>query len=261
MTRNDRGNMPDASHPSEIVSQPQSAHWKFWGSLLWGVLIAAAFIVVQAITILAVLINEHGAPSESELVELYVSTAENGYALSIATLITAVVCCGLIVGIVKLKKHSVLKDYLAIRPVSLRTMLQWLGALAALIIVSDVLTVVLGRPIVPDFMSELYATANPAWLLWVALLVGAPLFEETFFRGFLFRGFESSFLATTGTVLLTAGLWALLHLQYDAYGVATVFCLGLLLGVARARTGSLWVPLGLHSTANLVATIEAAVLT
>ena len=100
-----------------------------------------------------------------------------------------------------------------------------------------------------------------ACCLDVALLVAAPLFEETFFRGFLFRGFASSFLGVIGTVLVTAGLWALLHVQYDAYGIALVFALGLLLGIARARTGSLWVPIAMHSAANLVATIETAVLT
>jgi membrane protease YdiL (CAAX protease family) len=86
------------------------------------------------------------------------------------------------------------------------------------------------------------------------------LFEETFFRGFVFKGFESGFMGPIGAVLATTGLWAAIHIQYDAYGIATVFCLGLLLGTARAMTGSLLVPLGLHATANLVATIETAVL-
>jgi hypothetical protein len=61
-------------------------------------------------------------------------------------------------------------------------------------------------------------------------------------------------------VLVTAGLWALMHIQYDAYGIATIFCLGVLLGFARARTGSLLVPLALHSVANLVATLETVVM-
>jgi membrane protease YdiL (CAAX protease family) len=52
-----------------------------------------------------------------------------------------------------------------------------------------------------------------------------------------------------------------MHVQYDAFGITLVFALGLLLGVARARTGSLVVPLLMHSAANLVATIETAVIT
>jgi membrane protease YdiL (CAAX protease family) len=125
---------------------------------------------------------------------------------------------------------------------------------------TDVTTSLLGRPIVPSFMSAMYATADPVWMIWVAMLIAAPLFEEMFFRGFLFEGFQSSLLGTVGTVIVTAGLWAVIHVQYDAYGIVTIFCLGLLFGAARAYTGSLLVPLGLHSAANLVATIQAAVL-
>ena len=106
----------------------------------------------------------------------------------------------------------------------------------------------------------MYETANPAWLFWGALIVAAPLFEELFFRGFLFKGLETSFLGTAGTIIVTSGIWAAIHLQYDAYGIATVFILGLLLGVARAQEGTLLLPLGMHSAANLVAAIETATL-
>ena len=97
-------------------------------------------------------------------------------------------------------------------------------------------------------------------MIWVAVIIAAPLFEETFFRGFLFKGFESSFMGPIGAVLVTAGLWAVIHLQYDAYGMASIFLFGLLLGAARVFTASLLVPLGLHAAASLVATIEVAIL-
>jgi len=109
-------------------------------------------------------------------------------------------------------------------------------------------------------MSAAYATATPVWTIWVAFVLAAPLFEEIFFRGFLFKGLESSFMGPIGAVFATAGLWAVIHIQYDAYEIATILCLGLLLGAARVFTGSLLVPLGLHAFANLVATTEAAVL-
>src|ERR1043166_9405781 len=102
-------------------------------------------------------------------------------------------------------------------------MLKWIGLLAGLIVLSDSITILLGRPIVPSFMSAIYATANPPWMLWVALIIAAPLFEEVLFRGFLFTGFESSFMGPIGTVIVTAGLWAIIHVQYDAYGIATIF--------------------------------------
>jgi membrane protease YdiL (CAAX protease family) len=223
------------------------------------VLIAGLFVLLQTLTVFGVVALRYDIHSEAELAQRYFSLALDGYVLAVATFITTFVGCALIAGIVKLKKHSVLKDYLAIRTVPLKTMLVWLGLLIGLLALSDALTLLLGRPMVPEFMTEVYASAKPVWVLWVALLVAAPLFEEVFFRGFLFRGFEATFLGTIGTVVVTSGFWSLLHVQYDAYGMATIFALGLLLGFARARTQSLLVPLGLHSVANLVATIETAV--
>ena len=76
--------------------------------------------------------------------------------------------------------------------------------------------------------------------------------------GFLFKGLSHSFLGAAGAIALTSGLWALIHIQYDAYAVATIFCVGLLLGTSRAMTGSVIVPLILHATVNVIATVEAA---
>jgi uncharacterized protein len=250
----------NSSDTTDQIRSSQPVHWEFWGTVIWGAVIAAIFIVLQVITMLVVVVSRNRNLSESELMKLFISAGEDGYLLSLATFATTVVGCGLIVGVIKLKKGSVLTEYLCIRSVSLRRMLRWIGLLAGLIVLSDSITTLLGRPIVPPFMSTVYATADPPWMLWIALIIAAPLFEEAFFRGFLFKGFESSFMGPIGGVLVTAGLWAVIHVQYDAYGVTTIFCGGLLLGAARVFTGSLLVPLGLHAAASLVATIEAAIL-
>jgi membrane protease YdiL (CAAX protease family) len=78
------------------------------------------------------------------------------------------------------------------------------------------------------------------------------------FRGFLFAGIGATPLGVPGAILLTAGLWAALHMQYDLYDMSSVFLLGLLFGTARYRTGSLWPSLSMHMFANLVATVETA---
>jgi len=250
----------NSRNTADEVRSSQPAHWGFWGTVIWGAVIAVIFVVLQVVAVLVVVVSRNGNLSKSELMKLFSSAGEDGYLLSLATFVTTVVGCGLIVGVIKLKKGSVLTEYLCIRSVSLIRMLRWIGFLAGLIVLSDSITILLGRPIVPPFMSAVYATGDPLWMIWVALIIAAPLFEETFFRGFLFKGFESSFMGPIGAVLMTAGLWAAIHVQYDAYGVATIFCGGLLLGAARVLTRSLLVPLGLHAAASLVATIEAAIL-
>jgi len=251
-----------SSDTADEISSSQPPHWGIWGTVIWGAVIGVTVVVLQVITTLAVVVSRKGTGklSKSEWINLFSSAGDDGYILSLATFATTVVGCVLIIGAIKLKKSSVLSAYLCIRSVAFRIVLRWIGLLAALIVLSDSITALLGRPIVPRFMSAVYATADPLWMIWVALIIAAPLFEEAFFRGFLFKGFESSFMGPVGAVLLTAGLWAVMHGQYDAYGVATIFCFGLVLGAARFYTRSLLVPIGLHAVASLVATIETAIL-
>ena len=257
--------IPASTPTEESISSSTStvARWGFWGTCLWGLLIGVVFVVLQTVTILvgAFVRSPNGfSPSEPGFEDLIAAAAENGTLVSIATLITAVVCCGLIAGVVKLKKGATVGEYLSLGGVEGRTWLNWLGATAVLVVLSDLTTTALGRPVVPEFMTALYATAQPVWLLWLALVVGAPLFEETFFRGFLLAGLKASALRPAGAVVATSVLWSLMHLQYDAYGILTVFAMGLLFGMARIRTGSLLVPMGLHAAVNLTATIQAATL-
>jgi membrane protease YdiL (CAAX protease family) len=58
---------------------------------------------------------------------------------------------------------------------------------------------------------------------------------------------------------MTSLVWAIIHLQYDTYGVATVFALGLLFGFARLKSESVYVPIVMHALASLVAMIETAI--
>ena len=124
----------------------------------------------------------------------------------------------------------------------------------------DGLNILLGRDIVPEFMSIAYPSANPVWLLWVAVVFAAPLFEEMFFRGFLLEGFRLSFLGPIGAVFLTSAAWAAIHSQYDAYDLTVIFVYGCILGIARLKTGSVLIPMGMHSLTNSIAMLEAAIL-
>ena len=51
----------------------------------------------------------------------------------------------------------------------------------------------------------------------------------------------------------------MMHLQYDAYGMATVFIGGLLVGSARLKSGSMLLCVVMHAMMNLVATLEMVI--
>ena len=118
------------------------------------------------------------------------------------------------------------------------------------------MTYSLGRPIVPEIMVELYRTSHFVALPWFAVIIAGPIFEEVFFRGFMFRGIEASGLGNGGAIFITAFTWAAIHTQYDGYLLATIFVLGILLGLARAVTGSLYLTTAMHAATNAIATIE-----
>jgi membrane protease YdiL (CAAX protease family) len=229
------------------------------GTVLWGTGIAIVFVVLQSIVMVAYLNRGRTGLTDEQLRALVEMSQNNGVVLSLATLLTAMLCVPLILGIAKLKRGSRLGDYLAVRAIPLGTLGQWLGITALFIVASDTLTWALGQPVVPEFMKSAYASADPAWLIWLALVVGAPLFEEIFFRGFLFKGLEGS-IKPIGAILVTAAVWSAIHIQYDLYGIGTLFVTGLLLGTARSRTNSIVAPLAMHALANVVACTEAAVL-
>jgi CAAX protease family protein len=248
----------DAGDPPDKNTFPQGGQWGFWGTIIWSVLILVVFFALQTLILAAVAIINSGPLTESELSDRIASAAKNGNTLSLTIVVTSLVCLGLLVGAAKLKKGAMLREYFAIKAVPVQTTLKWIGLLAVILVLFDLVTHFLGRPIVPDFMPPAYATANPLLPFWFAIVVAAPLFEEAFFRGFLLKGLQLSFLGPIGAIVVTAGLWAAIHLQYGALEIAFIFCLGLLLGTARVLTGSLLVPFGLHAITNLAATIETA---
>jgi membrane protease YdiL (CAAX protease family) len=97
-------------------------------------------------------------------------------------------------------------------------------------------------------------------LLWPVGVVVAPLSEELMFRGFLFRGWEKTWLGATGTILLTAAFWALLHTNKNWPGVAFTFIAGILLGWLRKRSGSTTLTILLHALVNLIMAVLATMM-
>ena len=135
-----------------------------------------------------------------------------------------------------------------------------LGIGIAVAIATDGIMLLVGREIVPEFMTNIYRTATNLPLFWIALVIAAPLFEEFLFRGFLFSGWLNTRLRATGTILLTSALWTLIHVQYDVVQLLVVFVYGIVLGLARYRTGSLIAPLVIHGAINMIALLQVTLL-
>ena len=88
---------------------------------------------------------------------------------------------------------------------------------------------------------------------WFLLVVAAPIVEEMFFRGLLYRGLEAK-VGAFATIMITSVVFGMVH--YLGFGwpraVATG-CLGLLFGVIRWRTGNTTAAMVTHATINFAA--------
>jgi hypothetical protein len=120
----------------------------------------------------------------------------------------------------------------------------------------DMISRLTGREVQPGFMGDVVKSAQAdgaMWLLVIALCVAAPITEEFFARGFLYRGWSESLLRVPGAILLSSLVWTSLHLQYDWFFLGEVFSIGLVLGYMRYRSQSIWLTILLHGLNNLAA--------
>jgi len=242
-----------------LVDEDRSKPWGFWATIGFSAIIFAVFSALQFLVLMAFLAFEKGQNPQIDTEVLAQSLSSNGFCLALSAILSGLVCTPLTLLIAKLRKGYAVKEYLALKGVSKREWLKWLLYLAIFLAASDGLTLLLNRPIVPPFMGDAYRTATFVPALYVAIVVVAPIFEEIFFRGFLFEGVRYSRLGPGGAIGMTSLVWAIIHLQYDTYGVSTVFALGLLFGFARLKSGSTYVTIVMHSLASLVAMIETAI--
>jgi membrane protease YdiL (CAAX protease family) len=236
---------------------PPVRPWNIWATLGLGAGVFVLFLGVQAAVVVGASLAAAGRHPEADMDALTEQLARDGDLLAVATCATTLVCTGLILLLLRAFKRPILPLYLALTPVSVKTLVSWLGIGLLFALFCDRLTDWAGRPVVPEFMVQTYRTADLKPLLWFALIVAAPVFEETFFRGFLFSGVQSSRLGAPGSVALTALIWAAIHLQYHPFEMLMIFLIGLLLGVARLRTRSLYTPLAIHAGINTMATVQA----
>lgn len=140
--------------------------------------------------------------------------------------------------------------------------LQAIGTLVASV------QVALGGPAVPleghSTLQLLGATPIDLrqWLLMGCVVLVVPAVEEVMFRGALLGALRRVGLSAWTAILLTAAIFALVHIPAlvggaVAPGLAMLFALGALLGWCAARTGSLAAPIMAHMLFNAANLLQA----
>ena len=236
---------------------PQPQRWGPAATLVWTACLLALFYALQIVffgIILGATMPPGRTPGESEIARM----AGNGDFIAAAIFVVDPLCLLALLGIVKARPGATFADTLAVVPPAMGWYRTWIPVVIAFAMASDMLTWLLGKPIVPEFMQVAWASAEKVSFT-LAVAAVAPVTEELIFRGFLISGLRPTRLGASGAVLVSSLAWALIHGQYDFYGMATIFALGVLLGTARMKTGSVVVPIALHSFSNIISTIETIV--
>jgi len=225
--------------------------WPFFASLGWMAALTGLMAVVQVVAVMVPAIAEafqavlHGKGVASG----------GGFRITGATLFWAQLACAAAVlpvawWLAALRRTGDTLGYLGLRRHSWKPLV--LGAIGvgvvggiASLLVDDV----------NPAMKDLFDTARPKPLLWISVVVLAPLVEEFVFRGFVFEGLSQVRGGIWTASLISSALWASIHLQYGPNEMAVIFLLGLVLGGVRGHSGSVWPGMILHAANNLVSTV------
>jgi membrane protease YdiL (CAAX protease family) len=246
----------DPAHPPiTVIPTPKRPRiWKFWGTCLWGLFVFAAMFVGQLAVVGWFLLRREGPVDMASAIHV----VSGGLTISLSVIMGLPAVLAALWIAIRVSRTS-FADYLALRWTSWTNLLIGVAAMVVLVMGWDLLSRAAGRDAAPGFMMEVLKSAQAdgaLWLLVIAFCVAAPITEEFFARGFLYRGWSESFLGPAGAILLSSVAWTALHLQYDWFFFGEVFSIGLLLGYIRYRSGSIWLTVILHGLNNLAATLQ-----
>jgi membrane protease YdiL (CAAX protease family) len=232
-------------------SLPPPRPWGHLSTIAWAIVAALASAVAGA-AMLALLFPDLSTIDVMKDARLFAW-------LSLAAVIGELV---VLYGAAKLAGWSA-REYLGLVMPSRRELIFSLAVIVALVVVIDTVTWLLGRDVVTPFQVDIYRSAREtgSWLpLLIAVVVGAPLAEEIMFRGFLFRGWARTPRQVWPAIIVISALWALMHTQYNWFGIGQIFIIGLVLGWLRWASGSTLLVILLHGLVNAWATVQTIVV-
>jgi len=179
--------------------------------------------------------------------------AFNGDIVASEALWSGGICTALILLTVWLWKRGHTRSFLGLRMARPRQFLIWMGIFLLLAIAIEALSFI-SPSFSTDFMEKILGSTTNMTLLVIGVGLLGPLFEEFLLRGLLYGSIRH--LADEHvTVALTAGVFTLMHQQYEPAVILLILPMGIVLGYARARTGSIWVPVLLHVVNNIVSLV------
>jgi CAAX protease family protein len=248
--------MSNGSEPRAAQSQSSTPRtWGYFATFGWALL---AHVVASILTVGAVYLWDPATiPTDLNFSALM----KDAHYVSLTTVVANTIQVSVLVLAVWIV-HWTARDYLALHWTSRQEVGIALVSLVVLLPLLDGLAYVMGQPIIPSFVVDLYRSAQSSGslpLLWLAIVVAAPVAEEIIFRGFIFRGWVRPEQRPMIGILMVSVLFAAIHIQYNWFGILQVFLLGSLLTWTRWRSESTLLTMVMHFIANFYAMLQVMI--
>jgi hypothetical protein len=91
-------------------------------------ILMGVFVILQVVTFGAIIGATNGVVSATEMETLISDLQDNGFVSSVCTVVTTLGCGVMLLGMIKLKKGAVVKEYLGLRTVAIKDVTPWMAA-------------------------------------------------------------------------------------------------------------------------------------
>lgn len=174
---------------------------------------------------------------------------ENGDTVALISLLAGAIGTLVLWLLVRAWKKGHAAAFLGLTKPRPKSLLMWTGLFIAFYLVLELVLYLL-----PDmesaFMRKMLSSVTNYPLLFLGVAIMPAIFEELLLRGLLY-GSLRYLMDKHAAIALTAGLFALVHPQYEWYvQLLYVLPMGVFLGYARANSGSIWTGVLLHLLNN-----------
>lgn len=233
-----------------IVIEPAKTY-RFWTTVLWTIFLLGVLVIGQYFPIVTYMLTEGMPLTPTSFVNFVEPMKYDVRLLFLSAFGGLLFVLPALWFLVKKVQNESLKEGLYLYRSSFLSYLIWFFVLILTAIGLGMLLQLIGMEKRPEFMLNLeYPTLLHKVLLLIAVVIIAPLIEELIFRGFLHKRFAGTFLGIHGAIFITAFIWAIIHIQYEAVYVFVIFFMGIIFGYARVITSSLYIPMMMHGVMN-----------
>ncbi|MGV7220926.1 MAG: CPBP family intramembrane glutamic endopeptidase [Nitrospinales bacterium] len=239
-----------------MPSQMPATRWGLWATIGFSIIIVAVYFLSAILVAAVMTFIEMSHNPNLNPVEYGAVLAASGFYLSLIWVVSALMCTGFIILFSELRAGITVKQYLGLTSARPMDFIGWTGITLILIGALTVLSFTI--EVQENFMVEIYSSAENKILFMVGIVLAAPIFEELLFRGFLFEGIRDSKLGAVGAVLATSLLWASIHTQYEILGISYIIIFGIILGIAKIKTRSIYLVIFMHALNNFISVAEVA---